>query len=124
MHIFVVFNFYSDQSEAGDSTRAILEENFQLSPSAQDIKITQDICAAVSTRAAKLVSAGLAAVIEQTQRKDLTVAVDGALYKKHPKLHVLMMDSLIKLVPDVKIKIMLAEDGSGIGAALVAALCK
>ncbi|XP_072027138.1 hexokinase type 2-like [Amphiura filiformis] len=113
----------SDESEAGDTTRKILEDNLHLKPSARDIKIVKDVCAAVSIRAAKLVSAGLAAVIEQTERKNLTVAIDGSLYKFHPKFHSLMLSNLEQLVPESNVKFMLSEDGSGKGAALVAATC-
>ncbi len=114
---------YRDTSEAGDVTKKILEDSLQLAPSARDVKIVRDVCAAVSIRASRLASAGLAAVIEQTQRKSLTVAIDGTLYKKHPKFHDLMLTSLKQLAPGVDVKFMLSEDGSGKGAALVAAVC-
>ena len=113
---------YRDKSENGDDVKRILSD-LGLSPSARDIKITRDVCAAVSIRAAKLASAGLAAVIVKTGRQSLTVAIDGSLYKKHPKFHTLMLTSLEQLVPQAKVKFMLSEDGSGKGAALVAAVC-
>ena len=55
-------------------------------------------------------------------KKKLTVAVDGSLFKKHPKFKSYMAETLVELVPECKVKLMLSEDGSGKGAALVAAV--
>ena len=77
---------------------------------------------AVSTRAARLAVAGLSAVIQKIGLKELTTAVDGSLYKKHPTFKSIMEETLKELNPGVTAKLMLSEDGSGKGAALVAAV--
>lgn len=54
-------------------------------------------------------------------KESATVAIDGSLYKHHPKMHTLLTDYISVLAPGRKFKIILAEDGSGKGAGLVAA---
>ena len=54
----------------------------------------------------------------------MTVAVDGTLFKKHPTFQQHMEECLSELVPQYEVKLMLAEDGSGVGAALAAAVAK
>ncbi|KAH3707305.1 hypothetical protein DPMN_066706 [Dreissena polymorpha] len=56
-------------------------------------------------------------------REDVAVAVDGSLYRFHPHFHDLMMEKTEHLVnPGIKFRLMLSHDGSGKGAALVAAV--
>jgi hexokinase len=55
-------------------------------------------------------------------RSHCTIAVDGSLFKKHPKFKTYMENTLEELLPGKNIKLMLSEDGSGKGAALVAAV--
>ena len=63
-----------------------------LSPSAEDCVTTQRVCQIVSTRAAHLCAATLAAVLRQirdnkaAERLRTTVGVDGSVYKNHPQL--------------------------------------
>lgn len=51
------------------------------------------------------------------------VGVDGSVYRFHPKFHDLMYSKIRELVHDhIQFDLMLSEDGSGRGAALVAAV--
>ena len=50
------------------------------------------------------------------------MAVDGTLFKKHPKFKHYMQEAIKELLPRSNVSLMLSEDGSGIGAALVAAV--
>ena len=112
---------YSDASSENAECRSILT-NLGLTTSPSDLTIVRSVCVAVSTRAAKLAVAGLAAVISKIGLNELTIAVDGSLYKKHPTFKPNMEQFLKELVPSVSVKLMLSEDGSGKGAALVAAV--
>lgn len=53
--------------------------------------IVQQVCGAVSGRAAQLCGAGMAAVVDKIRenrrldRLTITAGVDGALYKLHPQ---------------------------------------
>ena len=57
-------------------------------------------------------------------KNSLTVAVDGSLFKKHPTFKRYMQLALDEFLPTTHVKLRLAEDGSGRGAALVAAVAK
>lgn len=61
-------------------------------------------------------------LLQRLQKRKLTIAVDGTLFKKHPKFKGYMEETLVELVPECKVQLMLSEDGSGRGAALVAAV--
>lgn len=51
-----------------------------------DCEVVRQVCEAVSTRAARLAGAGIVALVEKIGKiSSCTVAVDGSLYKDHPK---------------------------------------
>lgn len=112
---------HRDVSTDGLVCREILRQ-LNCRDTMEDVTVVRAICSAVSTRAAKLVTAGLAAVIKKMGRKTLTIGVDGSLYKYHPRFHPLMDTFTRELVPEARVKYMLSEDGSGKGAALIAAV--
>ncbi|XP_068708853.1 hexokinase-4-like [Montipora foliosa] len=87
-----------------------------------DIDILQRVCAAVSVRAARLAAAGIVALVKKTKNYTTTIAVDGSVFKKHPQFKRYMEETLRELLPQGDITLMLSEDGSGKGAALVAAV--
>lgn len=89
----------------------------------EDCECLRLICARVSTRAAHLVSAAVATILNKMKRPHTTVGVDGSVYRYHPRFHSLMEAKIAELVhPQYKFDLMLSEDGSGRGAALVAAV--
>ncbi|XP_055337617.1 hexokinase-2-like isoform X2 [Paramacrobiotus metropolitanus] len=91
--------------------------------SQEDLNLIRDACAAVSSRAAYLAGIGCATVINHMQRDKCTVGVDGSVYKYHPKFHNLMVECMKQYVDKrIEFNLMLSEDGSGKGAALVAAV--
>ena len=66
--------------------KRILKEEFSIEASDADCEAVRKVCAAVSTRAARLAAAGIVTVVTKINKLDsCTVAVDGSLYKKHPK---------------------------------------
>lgn len=87
-----------------------------------ECQVIQDVCNAVSLRAARLAAAGLTTIVRRLDKNSLTVAVDGSLFKKHPTFKRFMYEALDELLPTTQVKLRLAEDGSGQGAALVAAV--
>lgn len=51
------------------------------------------------------VSVGVAALLNKMDRQDVTVAVDGSLYRFHPHFHDLMVEKIQQLVkPGIKVK--------------------
>lgn len=50
-------------------------------------------------------SVGVAALLNKMDRQDVTVAVDGSLYRFHPHFHDLMEEKIQQLVkPGIKVK--------------------
>lgn len=62
-----------------------MKEEFSIEASDADCEAVKRICAAVSTRAARLAASGIVALVRKINKLDgCSVAVDGSLYKKHP----------------------------------------
>ncbi|KAK6035428.1 Hexokinase, partial [Cooperia oncophora] len=73
-------------------------------------------------RAAHLLAAGIATLINRMERPLVTVGIDGSVYRFHPKFPQLLDDKIAELIDEnLRYKLMLSEDGTGIGAAVVAA---
>ncbi|NWX63895.1 HXK3 protein, partial [Promerops cafer] len=107
--------------------RAILNE-LELDASFEDSVLMREVCQTVSLRAAQLCAAGLAAVVEKMRENrgldqlNVSVGVDGTLYKLHPCFSDNLQKTLKDLAPNCNVTFLLSEDGSGKGAALVAAV--
>ena len=59
---------------------------------------------------------------QKTKNYTTTIGVDGSLFKKHPKFKRYMEETLKDILPEGNVTLVLSEDGSGKGAALVAAV--
>ncbi|CAH0385523.1 unnamed protein product [Bemisia tabaci] len=114
----------SDPPGSFDNCRQILEKLGLGHATEQDCINVRYICECVSRRAAHLVSAGAATLINKMEVNSVTVGVDGSVYRFHPHFHSLMIEKIAALIDTSKYKfdLMLSEDGSGRGAALVAAV--
>lgn len=92
-------------------------------PTYDDCAIVKYICKLVSRRAAQLAACGLSVLLNHINEPSTTIAVDGSLYRFHPKFKKNMEKTMSILVrPDIKYKMILSMDGSGKGASLVAAV--
>lgn len=65
----------------------------------QDSRIVRLVCETVASRAAHLTGAGIAAVLEHIKRPEVSIGIDGSLYKLHPRFRERMTDILDKLLP-------------------------
>ncbi|TDG50875.1 hypothetical protein AWZ03_002864 [Drosophila navojoa] len=106
------------------STRRIVKELFGLDKaSVEDCQKLKYICECVARRAATLVAIGISGLINKIPDRKVVVGMDGSVYRLHPKFDSYIREMMQKLVkPDKEFDIMLSEDGSGRGAALVAAV--
>lgn len=112
-----------DSFDEVKSTRHILRDVGILDATDEDCYAVKLICARVSTRAAHLVSAAIATILNKIQRKHTTVGVDGSVYRYHPHFCNIMKSKITELTsPEYSFDLMLSQDGSGVGAALVAAV--
>ncbi|XP_036402271.1 hexokinase HKDC1 isoform X3 [Megalops cyprinoides] len=109
--------------------RSILK-NLGLDSTCDDSIIVKEVCGAVSRRAAQLCGAGMAAVVEKIRENrgldhlNVTVGVDGTLYKLHPHFSRILKDTVRELAPKCDVTFVLSEDGSGKGAALITAVAR
>jgi hexokinase len=101
----------------------LVEDMGIINPSDQDCVDVRYVCECISRRSAHLVSAALAALVLKIGDPDISIGMDGSVYRFHPKFHNLMVKKMKELLPrSYKFKFVLSEDGSGRGAALVAAV--
>lgn len=85
----------------------------------------------IGTRAARLSACGVAAIAKKKGYKTCHVGADGSVFNKYPHFKARGAQALREILdwPEKKsskeedpIEILAAEDGSGVGAALIAAL--
>lgn len=108
-----------------------LEENLKITgTSLETRKVVVEICDIVTSRSARLAAAGIVGIIRKIGRgtagnKEKTViAIDGGLFKHYGKFRQSLESALVELLGEEASKsvgIKLANDGSGLGAALIAA---
>lgn len=107
--------------------RGILQQ-LGLNSTCDDSIIVKEVCGVVSRRAAQLCGAGMAAVVDKIRENrglehlEVTVGVDGTLYKLHPHFSRIMHQTVVELAPKCNVSFLLSEDGSGKGAALITAV--
>ncbi|MFH1338653.1 MAG: hypothetical protein ABIH40_02255 [Candidatus Omnitrophota bacterium] len=100
--------------------------------SREDKEAVKEICAIVARRAARITAAVIFAIVthmDEYIKRYHTVAIDGSLFEKHPAFKNDMREAMKELSMEVfkdnrcdKISFMLTTGGSGIGAAIIAAI--
>nr|XP_015201969.1 PREDICTED: putative hexokinase HKDC1 isoform X2 [Lepisosteus oculatus] len=109
--------------------RAILQQ-LGLDSTCDDSIVVKEVCGTVSRRAAQICGAGMAAVVDKIRENrgldnlDITVGVDGTLYKLHPHFSTSLRETVQELAPRCSVTFVLSEDGSGKGAALITAVAR
>uniref|UniRef100_F1L343 Phosphotransferase n=1 Tax=Ascaris suum TaxID=6253 RepID=F1L343_ASCSU len=116
-------DYEPDGTRTYERTRQVLEDIGVEDAADHDFQTVAYVCSLVSRRAAELCGAGIAALMNRMQKQFVTVAMDGSVYRFHPTFHRILDETIRRLVnPKIKFQLMLSEDGSGRGAALVAAV--
>lgn len=123
-----IYAIENDKHEEGlVSTEKVLRD-LGLDLSLEDCIVTQRVCQIVSTRAAHLCAATLAAVLRQirdnkaAEKLRTTIGVDGSVYKNHPEFSRRLHKMVRRLVPDCDVRFLQSQYGSGKGAAMVTAV--
>ncbi|KAG0211369.1 hexokinase-domain-containing protein [Mortierella sp. GBAus27b] len=118
----------ADHHASLPETQKILESTLSFSSTTlNDRKIVKAVVELVGKRAARLSAAALAGVLEHTgcwQHK-AAIGIDGSLFEFYPSFDTDIMDGLEEVFgPEVRqnVSLGLAQDGSGVGAALCALL--
>jgi hexokinase len=95
--------------------------------SGNDISLLKEVAGAISKRSARLASSAIASIVlwqDKGLRNKHVIAIDGSLFEKYPGYSREMESFLNEMLGDrsQKISFELAKDGSGVGAAIVAAV--
>ncbi|XP_058492917.1 hexokinase-2 [Solea solea] len=127
-NIRYIYDIENEKDEEGLASAEKVLRNLGLDPSVEDCITVRRVCQLVSTRAAHLCAATLAAVLRQirdnkaVEKLRTTIGVDGSVYKNHPKFSRKLHKMVSRLVPDCDVRFLLSQDGSGKGAAMVTAV--
>lgn len=95
--------------------------------SLEERMLIKKVCAIVSGRAARISASCIAAIVTRMDPKvsgKHTIAIDGSVFEKHPTFSKNMNKALKEIFAGKasRIKLTLAKDGSGVGAAIIAAV--
>jgi hexokinase len=114
-------------SETGD----LFQNKLSLIPTHPELELIRRLAELIGTRAARLSACGVAAIAKKKGYKTCHVGADGSVFNKYPHFKQRGAQALREILdwPAKKsskeedpIEILAAEDGSGVGAALIAAL--
>lgn len=95
-------------------------------------KIVVDVCETIAKRGGRLTGAGIVGILQKMEEdskgvvfgKRTVVAMDGGLYEHYPQYRGYLQDAVTELLgPELSKNVIVrhSKDGSGIGAALLAA---
>ena len=117
----------ADASKGLAGTAAVLKELGIRKVAVEDRALVKKACDIISTRAARVSATALAAVVTRMDpalSSAHTAAIDGSVFEKYPRFSAKMKDALRELFGRKadRIKMVLTKDGSGKGAAIVAAV--
>lgn len=86
-------------------------------------QFVKTVCHLVAARSARLAAAGVSAIVQQIDHSDkpVNVAIDGSVFELYPGYQDAMRAALLELGYG-QVTLSLAKDGSGLGAALTAAI--
>lgn len=118
----------SDESPELANTKNLLNKQYHLNASPSDLQAIQRLAIMVSVRASRLAAAGVAAICQKKNISKGHVAGDAPIAIKYPQFKQRWAQALGEILdwPEDRkedpITLTLAEDGSGVGAAVIAAM--
>ncbi len=117
----------ADRSTGLSKTASILKELGIKNSTLRDREMVRTVCGIVSSRSARVSASALAAVVTKADPgllKKHVIAIDGTVYERHPTFAKKMRRALKEIFgkKSSNIKIVLSKDGSGKGAAIIAAI--
>lgn len=123
---------YMSRIEADDgdlrATRELLDLNLDLKVTEVEARIFKRVCEMVGRRASRLAACAIAAIVQHCEvdpKVGADIGIDGSLYEFYPCFEERIYEALEVLLPDFSnvrdvVRLGLAKDGSGVGAALTA----
>ncbi|KAJ2712045.1 hypothetical protein H4R19_002955 [Coemansia spiralis] len=118
----------ADDSPDLDGVRTVLESTLEVpSTTLIDRQAVRNVCAMIGNRGVRLSAAAMSAVLltrPELLETNLSVGIDGSMYQFYPNferdLYAVSRIFLGEDFVDNRLKLHLAKDGSGVGAAIVA----
>ena len=116
-----------DPFENLSETKDLFQNKLGITTSKPELELCRRLAELIGTRAARLSACGVAAVAKKTNMESFHVGADGSVFNKYPHFKVRGSLALREILDwkkgeKAKIELFAAEDGSGVGAALIAAL--
>ena len=120
-----------DPFENLQETADLFHTKLRITANKPELELCRRLAELIGTRAARLSTCGVAAIVTKKNIKSCHVGADGSVFNKYPHFKARGAQALREILdwPEKKTRtekdpvIMLsAEDGSGVGAALIAAL--
>ncbi|KAK2740238.1 hexokinase A [Onygenales sp. PD_40] len=116
-----------DPFENLSETRDLFERTLGIQATSSELEFCRRLSELIGTRAARLSACGVAAICKKKNIQHCHVGADGSVFNKYPHFKARGAKALREILdwpdnePD-KVIMSGAEDGSGVGAALIAAL--
>ncbi|ODV89752.1 hypothetical protein CANCADRAFT_26950 [Tortispora caseinolytica NRRL Y-17796] len=118
-----------DPFENLSETEELFLTKFGLKTTEPERKLFRRLAELIGTRSARLSACGVAAIAKKTGMTEFHAGADGSVFNKYPFFRERGAEALSEIFnwpskkqKDHPIKILPAEDGSGVGAALIAAM--
>ncbi|OLY83712.1 Hexokinase-1 [Smittium mucronatum] len=122
-----VSSIVADETPNLDDVKLILEVTLSIPDTTlQDRQIVQEVCKIIGLRANRLSAAALCAVLlwrPELLDKEMTIGIDGSMYEFFPGFDKGLIKEMTRILGEERaknVKLVLAKDGSGVGAAIVA----
>lgn len=107
---------------AHDEAIKVMKELNVNTYTAADLQLVAQLAGAIMQRSANLVAAGITALLERLQRPFTVIGYDGSVIKHHPYFLKKLAEKTASLTAkEFRFEFVQSSDGSGIGAAVVAA---
>jgi len=118
----------SDTTEDLLTIVGIFAHFYQVETTQPERKLFKALAKMIGKRAARLASCGMAAVVRKCNMLDegCSIGIDGSLYNMYPGFKERIHEGLVDIFGDKGKNIVThhAEDGSGLGSAIIAAMTK
>ncbi|EAQ92847.1 hypothetical protein CHGG_01082 [Chaetomium globosum CBS 148.51] len=120
-----------DPFENLSETLDLFQSKLNISPNLPELELIRRTSELIGTRAARLSACGVAAISIKKEYASCHVGADGSVFNKYPHFKARGAQALREILDwpeksnptdEDPIEILAAEDGSGVGAALIAAL--
>ncbi|KAK6359834.1 hexokinase A, variant 2 [Orbilia brochopaga] len=112
----------SDPWENLSETEILFEKKLSIITTEQERKLIRRLAELIGTRAARLSACGIAAIVIKKDLAPCSVGADGSVFNKYPHFKERNAAALKEILGRDDVVVKPAEDGSGVGAALIAAL--